>query len=110
MLAEFNVWPPQMLQLCMSVLRCCQPYLHVFHVFLWRYVIMGLQHMQKSWCMSRKERLMPELRQEQIQQNYEVFQAQLPQLVATYRGKFALMHDREIVEFFDTARDAYVAG
>ena len=53
---------------------------------------------------------MPELQQEQIQRNYEVFQAQLPQLVVTYRGKFALMHDSEIVEFFDTARDAYVAG
>jgi hypothetical protein len=53
---------------------------------------------------------MSELLQQQIEQNYEVFQAQLPQLAMTHPGKFALMHDREIIEFFDTARDAYVAG
>ena len=53
---------------------------------------------------------MPELRQEHIQRNYEAFQAQLPQLVVTHPGKFALMHNGEIIEFFDTARDAYVAG
>ena len=53
---------------------------------------------------------MPELRQEHIRRNYEVFQAQLRQLMGTHRGKFALMHESEIVEFFDTARDAYVAG
>ena len=27
-----------------------------------------------------------------------------------HRGKFALMRDGQIIEFFDTARDAYVAG
>jgi len=47
---------------------------------------------------------------EEIEQNYVVFQAHLPQLLATHRGKFALLRERSIVEFFDTARDAYVAG
>ena len=53
---------------------------------------------------------MSELHEQQIQRNYEAFVAQLPHLVVTHRGKFALMHDGEIIEFFDTARDAYVAG
>ena len=53
---------------------------------------------------------MSELHDQQIQQNYEAFMAQLPTLVLTQRGKFALMHDGKIIEFFDTARDAYVAG
>jgi hypothetical protein len=48
--------------------------------------------------------------QQHIEQNYAAFQAQLPQLVIRHRGKFALMRNGEIVEFFDTARDAYVAG
>lgn len=47
---------------------------------------------------------------EQVKNNYEAFQAQLPSLLPSYRGKFALMRDGKIVEFFDTARDAYVAG
>ena len=47
---------------------------------------------------------------EQVKNNYETFQAQIPSLLPAYRGKFALMRDRKIVEFFDTARDAYVAG
>lgn len=67
--------------------------------------------MQKSCAhVSYRERIMPAPRQEQIQRNYEVFQTQLPQLIMTHRGKFALMHNGEMVEFFDTARDAYVAG
>jgi len=47
---------------------------------------------------------------EEVDQNYRAFQAHLPQLLATHRGKFALMRESTIVEFFDTARDAYVAG
>ncbi len=53
---------------------------------------------------------MSELQQQQVQHNYERFQMQLPQLLATHLGKFALMHDGETIELFDTARDAYVAG
>ena len=48
--------------------------------------------------------------QEQIEQNYRIFEQQLPQLLARYRGKFALMRDGKIVAFFDTARDAFIAG
>lgn len=48
--------------------------------------------------------------QDQIERNYKAFHAQLPTLLNTQRGKFALMRDGEIVEFFDTPRDAYVAG
>lgn len=48
--------------------------------------------------------------QEQVDRNYEAFVARLPALAKTHRGKFALMRDGEIVEFFDTPRDAYIAG
>jgi hypothetical protein len=48
--------------------------------------------------------------QSQIEQNFQVFEQRLPALLKTHRGQFALMRDGEIVEFFDTARDAYVAG
>lgn len=47
---------------------------------------------------------------EQVKRNYEAFAQRLPGLLASHQGKFALMRDGEIVEFFDTARDAYVAG
>ena len=53
---------------------------------------------------------MDDLHEEQIQRNYEAFMTMLPHLVLQHRGKFALMHDREIIEQFDTARDAYIAG
>lgn len=53
---------------------------------------------------------MSERQDQHIRQNYDAFLAQLPQLVVTHRGKFALMHDGTIREFFDTARDAYAAG
>jgi hypothetical protein len=53
---------------------------------------------------------MSELVRQQIETNYEAFQKQLPSLLSSHRGKFALMRDGKIVEFFDTARDAYIAG
>jgi len=46
----------------------------------------------------------------QIERNYKAFAEKLPTLLSTHRGKFALMHDGEIIEFFDTARDAYLTG
>ncbi len=48
--------------------------------------------------------------QEQVESNYRAFVKMLPTLLEPHAGKFALMHDGEIVEFFDTARDAYVTG
>lgn len=47
---------------------------------------------------------------EQIEKNYKVFEGKLPNLLVSHRGKFALMKNGEIIEFFDTARDAYIAG
>ncbi len=49
-------------------------------------------------------------RQSEVKRNYEAFMQQLPELLATHRGKFALMRDAKIVEFFDTGSDAYRAG
>ena len=46
----------------------------------------------------------------QVDQNYIAFTAILPSIAVNHGGEFALMKDSEIIEFFDTARDAYVAG
>jgi hypothetical protein len=46
----------------------------------------------------------------EVEKNYEAFRVQLPSLMTSHRGKFALMRHEQIVEFFDTARDAYKAG
>ena len=53
---------------------------------------------------------MSDPRREQLDRNYQAFVSQLPTLLTAHRDKFALMRDGKIVEFFDTARDAYVAG
>jgi hypothetical protein len=49
---------------------------------------------------------------EEVRRNYEAFMKRLPELLQSesYRGKFALMHAGEIVEFYDTAGDAYKTG
>jgi len=46
----------------------------------------------------------------QVEANYVAFQQKLPELLPSHHGKFALMHDEEIVEFYDTARDAFFTG
>jgi len=45
-----------------------------------------------------------------IKRNYEAFVELLPNLVKEHGGKFALMREGKVIEFFDTARDAYFAG
>jgi hypothetical protein len=46
----------------------------------------------------------------EVKRNYEAFMQQLPQLLITHPGKFALMRDAKVVDFFDTSADAYRAG
>jgi hypothetical protein len=46
----------------------------------------------------------------QVEANFAAFQQRLPDLLPSHHGKFALMHDSEIVEFYDTARDAFLTG
>lgn len=48
--------------------------------------------------------------QEEIDRNFEAFQRLVPALADAQAGRFALMRDCKIIEFFDTARDAFAAG
>jgi hypothetical protein len=52
---------------------------------------------------------MADIRRE-VENNYKAFEARLSELLQTKRGKFALMREGNIIEFFDTARDAFAAG
>lgn len=47
-------------------------------------------------------------REEEISRNFEAFQAQIDQLIDEHAGKYALLRDTQIVEYFDTPRDAMV--
>ena len=50
------------------------------------------------------------MKKSQVEQNYEAFIEHLPSLAMHYSGKFALMHNKEIVGFLDTAGDAHWIG
>ncbi len=52
----------------------------------------------------------PEKNPTQVEQNFEAFKKRLPELLKTHAGKFAVMHDAEIVKFFDTLSDAVRYG
>lgn len=47
---------------------------------------------------------------EEVERNYRAFRKRLPDILREHRNKFALMRDAKIVDFFDTSRDAFVAG
>ncbi len=49
-------------------------------------------------------------RQEMVDKNYQAFRKMLPTLLATHRGKYALMRDEKVVEYFDSMRDALIYG
>lgn len=48
--------------------------------------------------------------QETIDKNYAAFEKALPRIMQQYSGRFALMRNAEIVDYYDTARDAVTAG
>lgn len=48
--------------------------------------------------------------QKTIDDNFAAFRKVLPAIMQQHAGRFALMHNAEIVDFFDTARDAVTAG
>lgn len=45
-------------------------------------------------------------RQKEVDQNFDAFSKQLPNLLKTQRNKFALMKNREICAFYTTVEDA----
>ncbi len=49
-------------------------------------------------------------RQKEINDNLEFFLRELPNLLPTHRGKFALIRHRKIEGFFDTVVDAVGTG
>lgn len=48
--------------------------------------------------------------QDEVKRNYTAFMQQLPVLLESYAGKFALMHQAKIVDFFDSPGDAWLVG
>lgn len=42
----------------------------------------------------------------QVDRNFVVFRAQLPELLKSHPGKFAVLHDEKIIDFFDSFADA----
>jgi len=57
-----------------------------------------------------KGNVMREAINREIKANYAVFKKKLPDLLVFQRGKFALMRKTEIVQFLDSASDAYILG
>ena len=50
------------------------------------------------------------IQSKQVELNFKVFQEKLPELLKTHKDKFALMKDGKIVEFYDTFKEADLAG
>lgn len=46
----------------------------------------------------------------QLDLNYFAFRSQLPELLRTHAGKYALLYKQQIVSYFDSALDAITAG
>ena len=49
-------------------------------------------------------------KQQEVDRNYEAFKGLLPELLKEHGGKFALLRNGEVVELFDSARDAMIHG
>lgn len=52
----------------------------------------------------------PKAKLREIDRNLTQFLQQLPSLMASHAGKYALLRDCHVVEFYDSAIDAQIAG
>ena len=50
------------------------------------------------------------VREQEVSNNYKSFEKKLDELVKTHKGKWALLREGDIVEIFDTVRDAHIAA
>ena len=50
------------------------------------------------------------IQQKEVDRNYEAFKQMLSELMESDAGRFALLHNRELVACFDTNRDALQSG
>ena len=66
--------------------------------------------LRRDYVSWGEERAMADTQQREVDRNFKQFQKLLPDLLKQHPGKYALMKDGEVVEVFDTARDAYAAG
>lgn len=46
----------------------------------------------------------------EVDRNYEAFVGKLPEILTRRRGQYALLHDREIVSYHNSALEAAVEG
>src|ERR1700693_501962 len=56
------------------------------------------------------ERFGVKSKEQVVSENFEAFEEQLPQLLQTHAGKYALLRDKRVVEFFDSIGDAVKYG
>ena len=60
-------------------------------------------------CIRKRVQAMT-ARQQEIETNLQFFLSELPRLLATHRGKFALLRHSKIEGFYDTVADAVRTG
>ena len=49
-------------------------------------------------------------KEQAMAENYEAFEAMLPELLPTAEGKFALLRDRQLIGVYDSAGAAHTVG
>jgi hypothetical protein len=53
---------------------------------------------------------MNNIQQEEVDKNWEAFQATLPSIIGQYRDKYALMKNQEILGYYSSPQDAKSAA
>jgi hypothetical protein len=53
---------------------------------------------------------MDQSHQANVDRNFEAFTKRLPDLLQSHPGKYAVLHDGEVIDFFDTLGDAVKFG
>jgi hypothetical protein len=57
-----------------------------------------------------REIAMAQSHQAQVDKNFEVFSKRLPELLQSHPGKYAILHEGDVIDFFDTLSDAVKFG
>ncbi len=51
-----------------------------------------------------------DIKRQEIEKNFAFFELVLPEYTESHGGRYALLRHEEIIDFYDTVRDAYTTG
>jgi Family of unknown function (DUF5678) len=88
----------------------CTRFIRYYRTFIIDLLTSAMERREIAETCNCGEMEMSQSVREQVDKNYEAFVSMLPNIIAQYRNKYALMKDGQIIGYYSTLEDAYMTA